>query len=334
MSVSMSTNPLVSIIVPVYNVERYLARCIQSLVKQSYKQIEVILIDDGSSDSSPQLCDRFANQYEMVKTVHEQNRGVSAARNKGLDIATGDFILFVDSDDVVNVNYVQSFIDKHMQADLVIGSIKDIYVNQQGDVYEQRRRVHKAPQRGILREEYYKLLEFLRVPVGKLYKKDIIDAHQLRFNEVLSIAEDQVFNFSYYRYIKSYVLSTQSVYQYYHFKSVRSLSALLTEKTFSDDIFKLNIEYDFLKDYQATNWNSIYTHQLISLLNKYAIIQKDPGFIAACGRMREISKVRPLSTESVIDCKKKLIIYFLKLRLYWLIALYYRMKAVKTIFAN
>lgn len=91
-----------SIIVPVYNVEKYLEACIQSLANQEYSDYEVLLVDDGSTDASGIICDRFAEQYPKVKVVHRQNQGVAAARNEGLEQAKGEYILFVDSDDYVD----------------------------------------------------------------------------------------------------------------------------------------------------------------------------------------------------------------------------------------
>ena len=94
--------PLISLIVPVFNVEKYLKRCLDSLISQSYKNIEIILIDDGSTDESGKICDRYAKEHSnIIKVLHQENQGLSMARNAGLDIAIGEYIGFVDSDDYV-----------------------------------------------------------------------------------------------------------------------------------------------------------------------------------------------------------------------------------------
>lgn len=131
-------NPLVSIIIPVYNTKPYLERCIQSIVHQTYKNLEILLIDDGSTDGSSGLCDRFEEQYANIHVVHLENSGVSAARNRGLDIAQGAFILFIDSDDSVSLNYVESFVRLIYDADLIIGVIEDIYIDENSFVYKQK----------------------------------------------------------------------------------------------------------------------------------------------------------------------------------------------------
>ena len=95
---------LISVIVPVYNVEDYLDRCINSIINQTYKNLEIILVDDGSTDSSGRKCDDFALKDDRIKVLHKENGGVSSARNAGLDVATGDYIGFVDSDDTIESN--------------------------------------------------------------------------------------------------------------------------------------------------------------------------------------------------------------------------------------
>ena len=97
-------NDLISIIVPVYNVEKYLKRCIESITNQTYKNIEIILVDDGSTDNSSKICDEYKNKDKRIKVIHKTNGGISSARNRGLDIAKGDYIGFVDSDDYISPN--------------------------------------------------------------------------------------------------------------------------------------------------------------------------------------------------------------------------------------
>ena len=101
----------ISIIVPIYNVEKYLDRCIESIVGQTYKNLEIILIDDGSPDNCPQMCDEWAKKDDRIKVVHKENGGVSLARNKGMDIATGTYIGFVDSDDYIDKNMYEKLMD-------------------------------------------------------------------------------------------------------------------------------------------------------------------------------------------------------------------------------
>lgn len=104
-------NPLISVIVPIYNVEKYLARCVDSIVNQTYKNLEIILVDDGSPDRCPQMCDDYAKKDSRIKVVHKKNGGLSDARNAGIAVATGEYISFIDSDDYVSDDFFECLLD-------------------------------------------------------------------------------------------------------------------------------------------------------------------------------------------------------------------------------
>ena len=107
----MKNSYMVSVIIPVYNVEKFLNRCVDSILSQTYKNIEIILVDDGALDSSPQICDEYAHKDTRVNVVHKQNGGLASARNAGLKVAKGDYILFVDSDDWIKGNTVEELLN-------------------------------------------------------------------------------------------------------------------------------------------------------------------------------------------------------------------------------
>lgn len=107
----MNTFPLISVIIPVYNVEKYLSRCIDSVMEQTYKYLQVILIDDGSTDCSGQICENYAAKDVRIHVIHQKNQGVSAARNKGLDTAKGEYVTFVDSDDFISKDMIERLYD-------------------------------------------------------------------------------------------------------------------------------------------------------------------------------------------------------------------------------
>lgn len=110
--------PLISIIIPIYNVEKYLRRCVDSILCQSYHNLEIWLVDDGSPDGCPAICDEYAGKDKRVKVIHKKNGGLSDARNVAIDVATGEYICFVDSDDYVASTYVETLyalIDKYLK---------------------------------------------------------------------------------------------------------------------------------------------------------------------------------------------------------------------------
>ena len=121
----------VSIILPVYNVERYLPQCIQSIIEQTFSEIEIILVDDGSTDRSPLICDTFAERDDRIKVIHQTNGGAAKARNTGMDNSTGDYIMFIDSDDWIEKNTVKELLTllKTSQCDIVMCQFIDEYVN-------------------------------------------------------------------------------------------------------------------------------------------------------------------------------------------------------------
>lgn len=100
----MNQQPKVSVVVPIYNTEPYLERCMQSLLSQTLKDIEIILVDDGSPDCSPKMCDEYAQKDSRIKVIHKRNAGLGYARNSGLEIATGEYVAFIDSDDYIAPN--------------------------------------------------------------------------------------------------------------------------------------------------------------------------------------------------------------------------------------
>lgn len=116
------SNPLVSVIVPIYNVENYLPRCVDSIINQEYKNLEIILVDDGSPDNSPQLCEEYAKKDNRIKVVHKENGGLSDARNAGMKIATGEYVSFIDSDDWLDLKTFSVTISKMLETKSEIGA--------------------------------------------------------------------------------------------------------------------------------------------------------------------------------------------------------------------
>ena len=122
---------LISVIVPVYNVEKYLDKCIQSIVDQTYTNLEIILVDDGSPDNSGAICDEWAEKDNRIKVIHKANGGLSDARNAGLDIATGEYIAFVDSDDYIELDFYDKLYNviKATNCDISICNLRKVYEN-------------------------------------------------------------------------------------------------------------------------------------------------------------------------------------------------------------
>lgn len=130
------TTPLISVIVPVYRVEKYLERCVKSILSQTYKNLEVILVDDGSPDQCPAICDACAEKDARVKVIHQENKGLSGARNAGIDAASGEYLAFVDSDDYVSPHFIEELYQLLQDTGCAIGQCRFSYVKGDGLVEE------------------------------------------------------------------------------------------------------------------------------------------------------------------------------------------------------
>ena len=130
----MDSKSLISVIVPIYNVEKYLERCVDSIVNQTYRNLEIILVDDGSPDNCPKMCDDFAKKDSRIRVVHKKNGGLSDARNSGMKIASGECIVFVDSDDYVDCNMIAKMYDVMLKDDSDVVSCGVKWVDENGEV--------------------------------------------------------------------------------------------------------------------------------------------------------------------------------------------------------
>ena len=126
-------NPLISVIVPVYKVEQYLDECVQSIRKQTYTNLEIILVDDGSPDRCPEMCDDYAKQDSRIKVIHKNNGGLSSARNAGLEVMSGDYFGFVDSDDYIE-NQMYEILLKHIDESTQISSCCIYQIEETGNI--------------------------------------------------------------------------------------------------------------------------------------------------------------------------------------------------------
>lgn len=185
------SDQVISVIVPVFNVEKYLDKCIKSIVNQTYKNLEIILVDDGSPDNCPQICEDWAKKDSRIKVIHKKNGGLSSARNAALEIAQGDYITFVDSDDWVENDMAQSMLTCANQNGADIVCCGFYFDNLDGSGRAQSFEKAEYENKEIARNL---LLDNIRPEVcSKLYSKELIK--QFRFDESIKYAEDLPFNF-------------------------------------------------------------------------------------------------------------------------------------------
>lgn len=211
----------ISIIIPIFNSEKYISKCLNDILEQTYYNFEVILVDDGSTDNSYQICKKFCEFDSRIKVITQKNSGVSKARNTGLKTAKGKYICFMDSDDRVDPDYLRNLIDSYCRSNskvgLVIHGCKIDFYNK-GKIIK---RQIVEPKSNI-----YKFQNFLEslekeVPIisaqtvwGKLYIKSIIKSNSLLFSEGIGLSEDFLFNLKYMNCINEILVDSYSNYHY------------------------------------------------------------------------------------------------------------------------
>lgn len=246
---------MVSIIVPVYNVESYLDECIQSIVNQTYKDWECILINDGSTDNSGYICDTWAEKDNRIHVIHQSNNGVSASRNAGIQLAKGEFITFVDSDDWIENNYLTELVDILFQtpSDLYVSGIIQDFNNGTNHTYKPTNQISFC----LNSENIHHFVALNRSyllygPTANLYQSKIIQEHNIRFRTNLSYGEDLLFNYDYLEHVNTITCIDKA---YYHYRIIgnNTLSSKFRQDQFDTDYAQWQVLQSF---YQRKDlWN-------------------------------------------------------------------------------
>ena len=206
--------PLVSVIVPIYKVEEYLPRCLDSIVSQTYRNLEIILVDDGSPDRCPEICDEWARKDSRIRVIHKPNGGVSSARNAGIEIAVGEWLFFIDSDDFLPENALEGLIERQQQygADLACGSFHIVKIRNRS--YDKTYPDQVFQRRDFASNLSFLMMELLPSSCGKLFSAQIIKEHGLSFPQNVPWGEDASFHYSYLAHVSSIVTTEHCVYHY------------------------------------------------------------------------------------------------------------------------
>ncbi|MBE6679129.1 MAG: glycosyltransferase family 2 protein [Ruminococcaceae bacterium] len=213
-------NPKVSVVVPVYNVEKYLERCVLSIVNQTYKNIEIILVDDGSPDSCPAMCDSFAAHDERIIAVHKQNAGLGMARNTGMEHASGDYIMFVDSDDYIDITAVEKCVAEILKTDADIVMFGRNNVSADGNIIKKEitavKTVFEKEELGDLLSGLFTYKLGIGISAwGKLYNMDVFRKGGIEFfSEREVLAEDAMFMLLFFAHAKKATVLAENMYYY------------------------------------------------------------------------------------------------------------------------
>lgn len=253
---------LISVIMPVYKTEEsHLRKAIESVINQSYRELEIVLVDDGSPDQCGAICDTYAETDNRVQVIHKKNGGVSSARNCGLETVTGDYVFFVDSDDTLEENAIEILfsITKTANSDITICSCRHVKENNKGkpNCDAEQRCLKTVESSEAVKNLSYNVHVFEELEPtavwGKLYKKAVVQ--NLRFNENMNIGEDFVFN--YFANCNSKVVTYCNL-KLYNYNFVET--SLMNNKTYSP---KLMQSFEELVKFEKSQQNTPYSNDLL-----------------------------------------------------------------------
>lgn len=224
---------LISVIIPVYNAAGTIERCIRSILNQSFTGLEVIVVDDGSTDHSLEICERLQNEDTRVKIIRQENSGVGSARNTGLAHAVGRYISFVDSDDWLD----PEFYGKAVEAGLFLNNPDVVWYGHIDEIEEDLFKVFRVPSSGYfnLSEKNITFIDtFVRYLWNKLYRRDIITDRSISFTSAYSYGEDSVFSLEYLLHCTK-LLTVSDVYYHYSFSKITDSTGSLSKQVYKKD---------------------------------------------------------------------------------------------------
>lgn len=221
-------DPLISIVVPIYNVEKYLERCLKTLLSQTYENIEIILVDDGSPDGCPAVCDAYAQKDARIRVIHQENAGLSAARNAGIDIAKGEYLAFVDSDDYIAADYIESLYHLLQETGCAIAQCRFTYVQGEPLAVDENQsfRIYRGES---LMEQLYgpeDQATYFVVAWNKLYRRDLF--WETRY-PVGRIHEDEATTYKLFHQGRKLAFLDRALYGYYT-ENTGSITAVFSRR--------------------------------------------------------------------------------------------------------
>lgn len=322
---------LVSVIVPIYNAVDQLEQCVKSIENQTYETIEIILVDDGSTDGSTELCERLANENEHIVLIKKDNQGVSLARNDGILRAKGTYIQFVDSDDTLDQRATELLVNEALRtnADLVIGGFKSMKDQRircpQQATFESRTAFIEH-----ITEYYVKDQNTLNVPWNKLYRKSLMTT---LFDEHISKGEDLLFNLAYIRGAET-IASIAEVIYYYNNVNDSSLASRFRDNGFLIEEMLHNSICGFCHEYfPQEEFSGLYINyldaikgQLISLYQRSGKSNKEKKNVVK--QVLRMDSVKDLTKKNINWSKKdSFLIFLFKHHLVSILSLYYQRRS-------
>lgn len=286
-----------SIIMPVYNVEEYIGQAIESIINQVYSNWELVIINDGSTDKSGELCDFYKKFDSRIKVYHQENRGVSFSRNKALKLVNGDYICFVDSDDWVESDWlitIKNLIEENNDVDLFVNSWREEYDDHSVIIELDDIKMNNEEFKNYYIERYI-TNSFPGFCCNKIYKKSIID--NLEFDQELDIIEDEVFNYSIYIRLNNIMILNKCMYNYRKFnrETLTTKSQYKYQKNMINRAKKINL----IKENLFNIWD-IKDERYIACIDKQYIFSMYDCILNICLHCND-SKERKKNLNKIIN---------------------------------
>ena len=264
----MNSNKLVSIILPIYNVEKYLEKCVCSILNQDYNNLEVILVNDGSTDKSLEICERLQKKDNRIKIINQKNLGVSAARNNGFYYSKGDYICFIDSDDIIEIDMVSTLVKLLQENECEVANCnihiiekdkteRNFYTNKNIKIYNSSEL-----------KKYFLLGKVSHACWDKMYKREVLEKVNFVLN---STSEDRYFCWKLNKTINKMVVTSKVGYHYIRKNENSITSRPLSLKNISRIEEALNVKNDVLLHYPELydEWEYYYLNGLDNLASKF-----------------------------------------------------------------
>lgn len=313
-------SPQITIIVPVYNVEQSLSRCIDSILAQTFIDFELLLIDDGSKDNSGKICDDYIQKDKRITVFHKENNGVSSARNLGLKHAKGKFIAFVDSDDWIKKTYLNELYSAITNCDYVAGGYTKFNENEDYHTVQYESRTYN-----LQKSEDIKQIEQSSVisqclfyhPWRKLFKTNIIQEHNILFDESIFLSEDTIFIIKYICYCKNIRIISNASYMYYLPQTIGTKKYLMNLRDLDKHMVSFENSTKILYSYQR---NHLYVLKRLIynvFFNNFLIYIMSKGIIYFTENITEYKRRRNnYLKESLKNFPRKKSLYYLIILIY------------------
>ena len=317
----MNENPKVSIIIPVYNVEQYLRQCLDSVINQTYKNLEIICVDDGSTDNSGKICEEYTLKDNRIKVIHKENGGISSARNVGLGVLVGKYVSFVDADDYLENNFIEKLVE--VRADITLCSFyKEYPFNSEKNIITNAK-ISKTKDEFIC-----DILSFQKATGcawARLFNAKFLKENNLLYDESLKVAEDADFSLRTAHY-NSQIVYIPEVLYHYNFSS-GSIVRKFNKSYFECYKKSLNkMEHIIDKTKYLIQWNNFVAHHLLLICVNYCFnLSNKNSYNKKKQMLKEVLKEEMFENSVKVSClrdfplSKRITLFCLKHNIYFVV---------------